>query len=133
MNIPEKQQNNDDGHAPLGATQSLRSYPTRMFGGGSVVSGGRLPIVGSGMLGGAAAGCIILCRVSVYRATGGNVIGGDGTLCRAIFQPRRRATAHCTREPYTPGHSTVASGYVLTSSFLSPLAPTPRFSARGGR
>ena len=84
MNIPEKQQNNDDGHAPLGAAQSLRTYPTRMFGGDSV-TGGRLPVAGGGELGGSVAGCITLCRVIAYRATGGNVIGGGVTLCRAIF------------------------------------------------
>jgi len=86
LNIPEKQQNNDDGHAPLSAAQGLRAYPTRMFRGsrGSVADG-HLPVASGGELGGAVAGRLVLCRVTAYRATGGGAGGGGVTLCRAIF------------------------------------------------
>ena len=62
-----------------------------MFGDGSVVTGGRVPVAGSGMLGSAVAGCVILCRVIVYRTGGGGVVGGGVvgcavTLYRATFR-----------------------------------------------
>ena len=90
MDSTEKRQNNNRGGAPLSTVQSLRAYPPRMFGGGNV-TGGRVPVAGSGMLGSAVAGCVILCRVIVYRTGGGGVVGGGVvgcavTLYRATFR-----------------------------------------------
>lgn len=80
MNIPEKQQNNDDGHAPLSAAQGLRVCLPRILGGDSV-AGGRLPVAGSGVfstgvLGGAVAGCAVPRRITLCSAAGGGAGGG---------------------------------------------------------
>lgn len=103
MNIPEKQQNNDDGHAPLSAAQGLRVCLPRILGGDSV-AGGRLPVAGGGLLGGAGAGCAVPRRITLCSAAGA-VLVGAALLSAVLFLASPE------------GNSTLYSGTVYSGSF----------------